>query len=165
MSRRITIRKAESHFLPDEMWSLADNPNFQWFCRGALLVDDYEPFISLPALGLAVHTHHVLSPVSDEDYDLVDDVTVAFTVEHTREPPLWRCDFERRFRDPLKLSIAGQYNSQILRAFRSVDHLALVDASVFEYYGIDDVFAVVPNDRQFWARCRPPEDDWHWWSW
>ena len=165
MNRRTKMRKAESQFLPDEMWSLSDNPNFRWFCRGAWLVDDYEPFIALPALGLAVHTQYVLSPVTDEDFDRADEATATFTVEHTREPPLWRCDFERTYRDPLTLSLAGNYNSQILDAFRRADHLALIDASVFDYYEIEDVFAVVPNDREFWDTCRPPERDWHWWSW
>ena len=165
MSRRTTIHRSDEQHLALEMWALADNPDFQWFCRRAWLVDDYEPMYGTQALALAVHTAYALDPVTDEDFDRVDEVTASFAVEHTREPPLWRCDFERRFRQPLKLGLAGQYNSQILDALRASDALALIDASCFEYWQMDQLFALVPNDREFWAECRPPEHDWYWPTW
>jgi hypothetical protein len=30
---------------------------------------------------------------------------------------------------------------------------------------MDQLVALVPHDREFWAECRPPEHDWYWPTW
>ena len=157
-NRRTTFKRPTHHFLSDDMWALADNPDFEWFCLRAHLVDDFQP---LPegALALAVHDADGHDAATNDDFDTVDEVSVKFQTHEVGDPPLWRCDWQRNLRDPFSMGLAGAYNRELLAEFQRADILLLVTVQWFEIWQMDHVFAVIPNDRDFWLEREPPEHD------
>ena len=85
MSRPVYPRRQcpqpDPPFLAEEMRSLCDNHNFQWFCKSAFLVDEYEPVTvsGAPSLAFATHLLSVLEPLeSATNVAGDDDVCVQF---------------------------------------------------------------------------------------
>lgn len=157
-NRRTTFKRPTHHFLSDDMWALADNPDFEWFCLRAHLVDDFQP---LPegALALAVHDADGHDAATNDDFDTVDEVSVKFQTHEVGDPPLWRCDWQRTLRTPLSMGLAGAYNRELLAEFQRADILLLVTVRWFEIWQMEHSFAVIPNDRDFWLERESPEHD------
>ncbi len=155
------MRRAAHQELSDDMWALADNPYFSTFCLGAQFVDDFEPLsFGERALSLAVHDAHRYPPVAEEDFEVLDSVIVHFSTLEVGQPFLLRCDIERPEPTPFQGGLAGAYNRELLEEFRNADVLFLVDVQWFEIWTMEHVFAVIPNDQDFWRAQEPDVPNW-----
>jgi hypothetical protein len=161
MTRRTFVPRPAHQFLSDDMWALADNRYFSTFCLRAHLVDDFEPLgFGERALALAVHDGPGTPPVTDEDFDALESVAVSFSTLEISQPWLWRCDVERPQPMPFQIGLAGAYNKELLEEFRNASVLFLVEVQWFEIWTMEHVFAVIPNDQDFWRSRESNVPDW-----
>ena len=56
--------------------------------------------------------------------------------------------------------LVDEFGVTCLQFLEALEKIAAGFPHIFE-----QLFALVPNDREFWAECRPPEHDWYWPTW
>ena len=145
-------------FLADEIYLLADHPQFSWFCESAFLVDEYEPVSLLGTPGLALRAHiperlarlELINCIDDLDHLKEDFATVPEVGSTT--PALWRCNVSWARPDQPIYSIAGHLDDELLAELRQAELLFPIRAELWETWEFIDAHLVIQNDREMWVQ-------------